>query len=291
MRTPRILLAAFVLRATALSGCVAEGPGAYDDELAWPTGQPLVEGSSLKDTALYTSEGEATMYQWAARTAPVLRVLPEQAVVRVGNPTPKQKYYQVVHAGTWGWIHGAELSERHGPPVGLSQRRLNALRLAQSAMGFSYWWSNARWVTTGPTIMPVSNEGACDGNCPKCTHAATGDIEYGADCSGFVSTIWGIPDEDPNTNPTNNGFGTKAFAKANTRWETITLDEALLGDAVVRSDESRRHIFLVGSAPDEKGWMATYECVGCEAGCRTQSRRRQSLAKWTAIRRSGWPEY
>lgn len=291
MRTTRTMLAAVALSAMSLSGCVAEGPGALDGEAAWPTGQPLVENSSLKNTALYTSEGEATMYQWAARTAPVLRILPEQAVVRVGNPTPKLGYYQVIHAGTWGWIHGGELTERHGPPVGLSQRRLDALRLAQSAMGFSYWWSNARWVTTGPTIMPVSNNGACDGNCPKCTHTATGAVEYGADCSGFVSTIWGLPDVDPNTNPTNNGFATKAFSKANTRWETITLDDALPGDAVVRNDNKRQHIFMVGSAPDDDGRMATYECVGCEAGCRTQRRRDVNLTDWKAIRRTGWPDY
>jgi hypothetical protein len=285
-----ISIALTALWLAALTGCAAEG-SSLDDDSTWLTREPLVEGSSLKDTALYASEGEATMYQWASRSAPVLRVLPEEAVVRVGNPTPKQGFYQVIHAGTWGWIYGGELTERHGPTPGLSQRRLEALRLAQSAMGFSYWWSNARWKETGPTIMPESNHGHCDGNCPKCTHSATGSEEYGADCSGFVSTIWGLPDTDPNTNPTNNGYSTKAYAKANNRWSTISLDEAITGDAVVRHDNQRQHIFLVGAATDEMGRMATYECVGCEPGCRTRKPRESSLTQWTAIRRTGWPTH
>lgn len=288
MRTPATLGAVALLATTLLGGCLAEGAG---DEQAWVIGQPLEEKSPLKNTALYTNEGEATMYQWAARTAPVLRVLPEQAVLRVGNPLPKNGYYQVVHAGTWGWVHGDEMLERHEQPQGLSQRRLEALRLAQSAMGFSYWWSNARWQTSGPTILPADNTGDCDGNCPKCTHTATGGVEYGADCSGFISTIWGLPDTDPDTNPDNNGFGTKAYAKSNTRWETIELADALTGDAVVRHDDRRHHIWMVGAAMDEMGRIPSYECVGCKAGCRTQRQLERNLAEWTVIRRADWPAY
>jgi hypothetical protein len=285
------LFAAAALLVPALGACSAEGTALYERESAESTGQPLVQGKPLKDMALYLSEGEATMYQWAARTAPVIRVMPEQAVVRVANPQDKNGYYQVIHAGTWGWIHGSELLERHGPIEGLSARRVQALRLAQSAMGFSYWWSNARWVTTGPTIMPARNEGSCEGNCPKCTHEATGAVEYGSDCSGLVSTIWGLPDTDPDTNPDNNGFATKAYAKENTRWATIDLEDAITGDAVVRHDDIRKHIFLVGDAIDDSGWIPTYECVGCEDGCRTLRRRKASLTQWTPIRRSTWPAF
>jgi hypothetical protein len=290
MIATRITAAIAALTVSQLSACDAEGAALYEDQLVSWSEQALVQGKPPKDTALYTSAGEATLYQWAARTAPVIRVVPEQAVVRVGNPQDKNGYYQVIHAGTWGWIHGSELTERHGPTQELSQRRLQALRLAQSAMGFSYWWSNARWVSTGPTLMPVRNEGSCEGNCSKCTHKATGAVEYGADCSGFVSTIWGFPDTDPDTNPTNNGFATKAYAKANSRWSTIELEDAITGDAVVRHDDERKHIFLVGAAMDEDGWIPTYECVGCRAGCRTQRRRKATLVDWTVIRRSDWPE-
>lgn len=290
MNAAQIAVAVVALAVPALGACTAEGPALDEDDSTQPLSEPLVVGQLLKDTVLYTSSGEATMYQWAARTAPVIRVMPEQAVVRVGNPQDKNGYYQVIHAGTWGWIHGGELTERHGPIAPLSARRMQALRLAQSAMGFSYWWSNARWLSSGPTIMPVRNEGSCDGNCPKCTHEATGAVEYGSDCSGFVSTVWGLPDTNPDTNPDNNGFATKAYAKANTRWDTIDLEDAITGDAVVRHDDDRKHIFLVGAAMDEDGWLPTYECVGCEAGCRTQRRRDTGLSKWTAIRRSDWPE-
>jgi hypothetical protein len=292
MTTPRNMLAVIAaLSVPLLDACIAESGAPYEDEPAWSTGQPLTQDTLLKDTALYTSSGEATMYQWAERTAPVIRVMPEQAVVRVANPQNKNGYFQVIHAGTWGWIHRAVRTQRHGPIKELSRTRVDALRLAQSAMGFSYWWSNARWVATGPTILPVRNEGDCDGNCPKCTHKATGAVEYGSDCSGFVSTVWGLPtDNDPDTNPDSNGYGTKAYAKANKRGSTIDLEDAITGYAVVRHDDEKQHIFLVGAAMDEDGWIPTYECVGSEAGWRTKRRRHTNLDTWTAIRRSGWPE-
>jgi hypothetical protein len=276
------------LSVSLLGACLAESGTPYEDGPVSSTGQPLVENKLLKDTALYTSAGQATLYQWAERTAPVIRVLPEQAVVRVGNPQNKNGYFQVIHAGTWGWIHRGELTARHAPIAGLSRTRIDALRLAQSAMGFSYWWSNARWVATGPTILPVRNEGSCDGSCPKCTHKATGAVEYGSDCSGFVSTIWGLPDTDPDTNPENNGYSTKGYSKANKQWSTIELEDAITGDAVVRHDDKRKHIFLVGTAMDEMGRINTYECVGCDDGCRTGRRLDSDLTTWTAIRRTGW---
>ena len=289
-KRPARPLAVLMLWIAALTGCPAEGGPGLDEEF-WSSSQPLIEGGSLKDTALYASDDEATMYQWAARTAPVLRVIPEHAVVRVGCPQPKQGYYQVIHAGTWGWIHGRELTERHGPVERLSATRLHALRLAQSAMGFSYWWSNARWDVTGPKFLPVDNTGNCDGLCPKCTHSGTGPTEYGADCSGFVSTIWGFPDDDPNTNPTNNGYSTKAYAKPNKQWFTIGLKEVITGDALVRDDDQRHHIVLVGTPVTEMGEMITYECAGCGSGCLTRKRPKRFYNRWTPIRRAGWPAY
>jgi len=263
-----------------------------DDDALEANSQALVSGKQTKGTVLYADYIEARMMQWAAYDAPLMYILPEGSVVKVANPTPNNGYYQVIHCGTWGWIDGSELSKHHGPISGLSARRQDALELAQSAMGFSYWWSNARWSVRGATYWPTDNTGRCVGNCPKCTHRATdSNDEYGADCSGFLSTIWGFWDNDPDTNPTNNGYQTSAYAKAHKRWGTIALADVITGDAIVRNDSTAEHIFMVGDEPDSNGDIVTYECVGCAVGCRPQSRGRRSLSGWTPIRRTGWPSY
>jgi len=262
------------------------------DDAVEANSQALVSGKQTKGTVLYADYIEAQMVQWAARDAPLLRIVPEGSVVKVANPNPENSYYQVIHAGTWGWIDGIELSKHHEPISGLSARRQDALELAQSAMGFSYWWSNARWSERGATYWPTDNTGRCEGNCPKCTHRATdSNEEYGADCSGFISTIWGFWDTDPDTNPNNNGYQTSAYVKASRWWNTIALADVITGDAVVRYDATRKHIFMVGDTPDSKGYIVTYECAGCAAGCTPRSRRDRSLSAWTPIRRTGWPSY
>ena len=123
---------------------------------------------------------------------------------------PTNGRYRVEHgtetgAPRWGWVDGAALTRHHPPNAGLSAVRTDALMRARSAMGFSYWWDHGQWLKSGPAITCdgagqncVPNAGRCTWNagatdgCPQCTHAATGGTEYGADCSGFVSTIWGF---------------------------------------------------------------------------------------------------
>jgi len=285
----------------ACAGRVSESESEYDvdgaetgavsgDDALEASSQALVSGKQIKGTVLYAHDVEAWMMQWADDDAPLLRIIPEGSVVKVANPTPRNGYYQVIHIDTWGWIDGIELRELHGPISGLSARRQDALELAQSAMGFSYWWSNARWSLRGATYWPTDNRGRCAGNCPKCTHRATGSSdEYGADCAGLISTIWGFWDTDPDTNPKNNGYMTSTYVKTSRWWKTIPLADVITGDAVVRHDSIAEHIFMVGDKPNTRGDIATYECVGCAAGCTPQHRRDTSLSGWTPIRRTGWP--
>jgi len=271
----------------------AERGAVSGDDAVEANSQALVSGKQTKGTVLYADYIEAQMLQWAARDAPLLRVIPEGSVVKVANSTPENGYYQVIHCGTWGWIDGIELSKHHEPISGLSARRQDALELAQSAMGFSYWWSNARWSVRGATYWPTDNRGECAGNCPKCTHRATGsNEEYGVDCAGLISTVWGYwKDNDPDTNYENDGYDTSGYVKKSRWWNTIALADVITGDAVVRHDSVKEHIFMVGDKPDARGYIATYECVGCAVGCTPQRRRRTSLSGWTPIRTTRWPSY
>jgi hypothetical protein len=289
------------LLAALVHGCAAETSvdGLSADELgADPAGSAsaLVEGdqtvnSVLRTTILPPSLG-APMYQWAAGDAPLLRDVPPFAVVTVAASTPRDGFYQVVHAGTWGWIPGAALTLWHEPQAGLSDERNAALALARTGLGFSYWWSNAHWDRAGATIFPDNNIGDCNGVCGNCTHVPTGLVEYGADCSGFVSTVWGYPDQDPSTNPANNGFATRAYSVDRPgRWTTVPLADAIAGDAVVQYDPVDRtgHIFLVAVARNDRGRFTTYECMGCAQGCRAHGRAIADVnpEDWHAIRRAG----
>jgi hypothetical protein len=225
--------------------------------------------------------------KWWEDTAPLIRRIPRRAVVVLGAAKPKRAtasapyWYQVAHAGTWGWIRASELELFHEPYPELSARRRNALDLARSAMGFSYWWGNARWLRSGPTTWPP-----------------TGDTEYGADCSGFISTVWGFPDQDPEVDEEGDGFQTRAFAvDRRNAWATVELDDALPGDAMVQYDaaQKRGHIVLVAEARDDR-WIKSYECEGCSAGCRARRREIPNPESsdmdidWHAIRRHGWPD-
>ncbi len=288
------------LLAALVQGCAAETSldGLSEGELgADPAGSAsaLVEGDQtvnavLRTTILPPSLG-APMYQWAAGDAPILRDIPPFAVVTVAASSPRNGFYQVVHAGTWGWIPGAALTLWHEPQAGLTDERSSALALARTGLGFSYWWSNAHWDRAGATIFPADNIGECTGVCGNCTHLPTGPVEYGADCSGFVSTVWGYPDQDPATNPANNGFATRAYSVDRAgRWATVALADAIPGDAVVQYDPVDRtgHIFLVAGARNGRGTVVTYECMGCRQGCRAHARPLVDLADWHAIRRAGW---
>jgi hypothetical protein len=206
---------------------------------------------------------------------------------------PNNGRYRVDHAGTLGWISGADLTLRHAYNSALSGNRINALARSRAAMGFSYWWSNARWPAAGgATTWPTNNIGDCNGVCggnPACTHVATGPTEYGADCSGFVSTIWGFPDFDSTTNPLHNGFATEAYNTDTANWTTVANGSARPADAMVQYVAGgTKHMFLISTARNAVGRSNTYECRNCDFGCMTNVRDVSNGSGWHAIRRTGW---
>jgi hypothetical protein len=256
----------------------------------------LAEGTLKLNDVYYvpkrTGRTDAPMYTTGSSQVVVRRV-PQWASVKVVIAEPSASgRYRVDHAGTLGWMHGGDLALHHRYRSTLSLDRIDALASARKAMGFSYWWSNARWTPTGATTWPVDNRGDCKGKCGEgkgCTHEATGGgEEYGSDCSGLVSTVWGLDDFDPDTNPENNGYATVAFNRDSRKWRTIPFSQVVPGDAVVRHDAGRKHIVLIAARLPGDNAFRVYECAGCDYGCRPWRYTFEDGGPWHAIRRTGW---
>jgi hypothetical protein len=292
-------------------GCVADtsveglGAEALDEGVAGHAAA-LVSGNatvgSFYQTSVTTPYTGAVMRQWGASNAPILRQVAAPALVRAERAAPTNGFYQVSHAGTWGWISGQNLTLSHGAlSTTLSTQRRTAIDLGRTALGFSYWWSNGRWLRGGATTWPTENIGDCNGTCggtPQCTHVPTptaASTEYGADCSGFLSTVWGFPDQNPEVYTNGDGFATVTYSQpvAN-RWSNRTIAGSLPGDAVVRYNTTSRsgHIVLVVTTPNSTGFFRTYECEGCSTGCRSRTRTilDSNTDGWHGIRRvgTGW---
>ena len=298
--SPPCLIASALL---ALSACVAETSpmDATVDELGADAGleveladQALASGTLRLNDVYYVpkTKADAPMYTTASGDT-VIRRIPQWATVKVVIAEPSASgRYRVDHAGTLGFMHGSDLALHQHYQGTLSQERIDALARARRAMGFSYWWGNAAWLPSGPTTWPIDNRGDCDGVCgegKKCTHEATGGgEEYGSDCSGLVSTIWGLDDFDPETNPERNGYGTVAFNRDGKKWKTVPLSEARPGDAAVRYDEGRKHIVLLAERRGASDTFRVYECAGCTLGCRPWWYSLAADGPWHAIRRTGW---
>jgi hypothetical protein len=248
--------------------------------------------------------------------------------VKVVIANPSSGRYKVEHGTgtgtpTWGWVDGPALKLHHQPTTGLSASRTNALMRARSAMGISYWWGHGKWPKAGPTVSCVganctSNAGRClpdagSTGCPNCTHQATGGTEYGSDCSGLVSTVWGFFDYDPTTDHTgvrdpadptrwkvSPGYTTSGFMGTSPSWTTVSncatppanctpgtaqcscFGSTLPADAMVTDG----HIFLVGFR-NAAGVVTSYECRGCNFGCNPQVRTlADGPSVWRTIRRA-----
>ncbi|NLN61751.1 MAG: hypothetical protein GX146_02585 [Myxococcales bacterium] len=261
-----------------------------DEGLPWVSG--IATGSlalnNIYQVVPLTGASGVPMYVSATAPNPFRQIAPNAAVKVVISDATNNRY-RVDHAGVLGWIHRNNLDfvYAYANNMPLSQTRINALARARQAMGFSYWWGNARWDPDGGAVAgPNGNAGKCTGNCPNCKHVATGgNLEFGADCSGFVSTIWGFPDFDPMTNPSNNGYVASRYFQSNPNWQTVTHKQVLPGDARV----SKKHIYLVASRPNASGVFKSFECVGCSEGCKAV--RRTLVANTDDshfIRRKGW---
>lgn len=158
--------------------------------------------------------------------------------------------------------------------------RAEIIALAETGMGYSYWWGGGRWDPTNK-----SYPGKCTGSCPSCSHSAlpAGGPEYGADCSGFVSQVWQVPNRQPPTGP-RPPYNTDTYRNSELYWHRIERSELQRGDALVYRSGSSGHIVLfdrVGSG----GNTVVYECAGCSTGCVHRSRSIGDA--YIAIRRNG----
>ena len=146
---------------------------------------------------------------------------------------------------------------------------------AQSGVGFSYWWGGECWCRSGCSPNFACGAGGCSGSCPSCTHWGS----YGADCSGFVTKVWQVP----------NPIGVEAchvfryvasnFRYGSTHWYSVSRDSLQRADALASSS----HVFLYESG---NGWgsMWVYEALGCAYGI--VHRTRTASGSYTATRRN-----
>ncbi len=171
----RLHLAA-LLACSVLSACVAE----VDDGALDGAGQGLASGTlELADVyRVSASPGADGANMYSTWMGPfVVRRLAPAAAVKVLAGERRNGRYRVEHAGLRGWVAAADLTLVHeASQAALGCKRLRALERGRAALGFSYWWSNARWPASGgATTWPTRNIGLCNGSCggtPGCTHAA-----------------------------------------------------------------------------------------------------------------------
>jgi hypothetical protein len=158
--------------------------------------------------------------------------------------------------------------------------RAEIMALAESGVGYSYWWGGGRWDPAGK-----SHPGKCSGSCPGCSHWAhpSGGPEYGADCSGYVGQVWQVPNRQPPTGP-RPPYSTYHFKNQQTHWFPINRSELEQGDALVYNNGSAGHIVLFDHW-SAGGNAVVYECAGCVTGC--VHRSRSVGPAYIAIRRRG----
>ncbi len=165
--------------------------------------------------------------------------------------------------------------------VAAAMSRSEIIALAQTGVGYSYWWGGGAWDPSSKAFP-----GSCSGSCPKCSHSATpGGPEYGADCSGYVAKVWQVPGPTTiksNTHP----YNTASFRWNQTHWKRIARADLQPADALVyrNAKDTGGHIMLFDRWA-ASGDAMVYECAGCSTGCRYGKRSIGSA--YVAIRRNG----
>jgi hypothetical protein len=149
--------------------------------------------------------------------------------------------------------------------------REEIIDLAESGVGYSYWWGHGRWREDG------AQTGSCSGSCPNCTHSGS----YGADCSGFAAKVWQVP-EASDVSVDLHPYSTWNFYHESTHWYRISRSELEEGDALVRRSSRGGHI-MIFAGRNERGYQV-YECNSCRRGCIFQTRTTLG-SEYVAIRR------
>ena len=149
-----------------------------------------------------------------------------------------------------------------------------------SALGFSYAWGGECWCASGcsPDLSSCS-PGDCTPNpgstgCPVCTHSGT----YGADCSGFVTKAWQVP------NPVAvNACGVfryvaSDFTSDSAYWDPVSMTSLQPADAAATDS----HVLLIVGGRDSSGYWDIVEARGCNYGI---VHRYRSLSGFVGARR------
>ena len=139
-----------------------------------------------------------------------------------------------------------------------------------SGEGFSYDWGGECWCADGcePDLDNCA-PGQCTPNqgssgCPDCTHTGT----YGADCSGFVSKAWQVPDPYPLNACDVPRYTASMFTSNHSYWNVVSMNSLQPGDAVATS----AHVILIIGYEDAFGEHEVVEAKGCVYGIVRQSR-------------------
>jgi hypothetical protein len=139
-----------------------------------------------------------------------------------------------------------------------------------SAVGFSYEWGGECWCSNGcDPDLANCEPGVCTPDvgstgCPDCSHTGT----YGADCSGFVSKAWQVP-EPYTTNACDvTRYVASSFTMDHEYWNVVPMTSLQPADAVASSS----HIILIIGSEDSYGEHEVVEAKGCIYGVVRQSR-------------------
>ncbi len=139
----------------------------------------------------------------------------------------------------------------------------------KSAVGFSYAWGGECWCGANCTPDLVGcGAGQCTPTsatgCPDCTHTGA----YGADCSGFVSKAWQVPDPYAVDACDVPRFVASSFTSSDQYWNVVPMNSLQPADAVASST----HVILVIGAVDAYGNNEVIEAKGCAYGIVQHSR-------------------
>ena len=147
---------------------------------------------------------------------------------------------------------------------------------AYAGLDFSYAWGGECWQAIGCAPDYSGGVGLCDGcsdgdGCADCTtssgccvsgvscqHSGT----WGADCSGFVSKAWQVPDPHPVEACGVDRYTAGAFTTDHTYWDNVAVSALVPGDAAATS----AHVILVVGPKDSYGEYDVMEAAGCTPG-------------------------
>jgi hypothetical protein len=177
--------------------------------------------------------------------------MPTGAVSTGPGPSPAADLAQPATPSDGGVTPSPDLAT--GPT--LSPQQMAIFSLAQSGVGYSYYWGHGSWRSDGTQI------GSCVGDCPSCTHT---DI-YGADCSGYVAKVWQVPSPSP-IDVDQHPFSTLNFYNDTTYWAPVARTAIQPADGLVYRYNGAGHIALFESGTDPWGDLWVYEARGCATG-------------------------